>query len=263
MGIFGDEIKYKNEAERIQSIIKNVLEKKKEKSPGSLPVFQALITFPDSVIAGYKENDYIEFFSAMTEERNFPLFDNLSGIDLFSSALVLIHLIALKDSRFNLFYKKFFSLIDDFFILPEFVDPVSKRGAWGDGNSKITAAVIMVIARNRLFLDRIDRLELFPAPEKEWFEPGKKIKVEDALTRYGKITFMLETLDDEIKLTFPGLPKFIPSDIMINLPVETSIIDSDDFILKRKIENAYIINGWPSVVRFSITGKIESASIVS
>jgi len=237
MGIFGDEVKYKNEADRIQSIVRNILEKRKQVSLGDFSDFHSLITFPDNIIAGYKEDEYKEFFSSLTDEKNFPLFDPLAGIDLFSSALVLIHMLSLKDSRFNLFYQKFFSLIDDFFTLPEFMDPILKRGVWGNGNSKIIAALILIIMRNRIFLDRAERLEIFTAPDKNWFFPGKKIKVDNALTRYGKISFISETYEDEIKLTFTGLPKFIPSDIMINLPIETSIIESDDFILKRKVEN--------------------------
>ncbi len=259
MGIFGDEVKYKNESDRIQSIVKNVLEKRKQKSIDNFYSFKSLVAFPDSIITGYKEDELLEFFSSLTKDENFPVFDNLTGIDLFSSALVLIHLITLKDARFNSFFKKFFLIIDDFFTLPEFVDPILKRGVWGDGNLKITAALILLIIRNRIFLDRTDRLEIFPAPEKSWFETGKRIKVEDASTRYGKISFISETQDDEIKLTFKGLPKFIPSDIMINLPIETHLIESDDFILKRKVGNSYIINGWPSIIRFSITKKSEPA----
>ncbi|HNX24877.1 MAG TPA: hypothetical protein PKG60_12590 [Spirochaetota bacterium] len=263
MGIFGDEVKYKNEADRIQSIVKNILEKRKAVSLDNFSEFQSLITFPDSILSGYKEDDYKEFFSSITEEKNFPLFDRLSGVDLFSSALILIHLISLKDSRFNSFYEKFFSLIDDFFTLPEFLDPVLKRGVWGDGNSKIIAALILIIVRNRIFLDRTERLEIFPSPEKQWFAPGKRIKIDDASTRYGKISFLAETSENEIKFNFTGLPKFIPSDIMINLPIETSIMESDDFILKRKVGNSYIINGWPSVIRFSILNKNESPETAS
>ena len=263
MGIFGDEVKYKNEAERIQSIVKNILEKRRAESLDNFSLFSSLITLPDNIITSYKEDDYKEFFSSLTNEKNFPLFDKLSGIDMFSSALVLIHLIALKDSRFNLFYEKFFSLIDDFFTLPDFLDPILKRGVWGNGNSKITAALILVILRNRIFLDRTERLEIFPSPEKYWFEPGKRIKIDDALTRYGKISFISETSETEIKFTFTGLPKFIPSDIMINLPLETSIMESDDFILKRKVGNSYIINGWPSIIRFSILNKTEPSVTAS
>ncbi len=259
LGIFGDEVKYKNEADRIQSIVKNILEKRRQISLDNFYSFRSLVTFPDNIISGYKDEDYSEFFSSLTDDVNFPLYDPLTGIDLFSSALVLIHMIEHKDLRFNSFYKKFYSLIDDFFTLPDYLDPVLKRGVWGDGNSKITAALILVIERNRIFLDRADRLEIFTAPEKRWFETGKKLKVDDALTRYGKISFMSETFDDEIKLTFKGLPKFIPSDIMINIPVETSLIESDDFILKRKVGNSYIINGWPAIIRFSIIRKSEPA----
>ncbi len=255
MGIFGDEVKFKNEAERIQSIVKNVIEKRKINSIENFSYFRSLFTFPDNIINGYKEDDYNNFFSSLTEEKNFPIYESLSGIDLFSSALVLNHLISLKDQRFGLFSKKFFSLIDDFFVLPEYVDPVLRRGIRDNGNSKIIAALIFIIMRNRLFLDRADRLELFTVPEVHWFEPGKKIRIDNALTRYGKLSFIAETSEDEIKLTFNGLPKFIPSDIMINFPIETSIMESDDFILKRKIGNSYVINGWPSVIRFSLMKK--------
>ncbi len=262
MGIFGDEVKYKNEADRIQSIIRNSLEKKRQTSLNDFAHFYSLISFPDSILTCYKENDYLDFFSSLTEEANYPLFDRHKGIDLFSSALVLIHLILIKDTRFYSFYNMFFSMMDDFFTLPEFIDPLLKRGVWGNGNSKAISSLIFVIIRNRLFLDRADRLEIFTMPEKHWFDNGKRIKVDNALTRYGKISFMSETSSEEIKFSFIGLPKFIPSDIMINLPVETSIIESDDFILKRKVGNSYIINGWPSVIRFSLVKKNESLSVV-
>jgi len=251
MGIFGDEAKYKNESDRIQSIIKNILEKKRQKSVNDIFEYRAFITLPDNVISAYKYDEYREFFRSLVDEKKFPLFDSLSGIDLHSSAITLIHLISLKDERVKVFHEKFFSMIDDFFTLPEFINPVTKRGAGGDGNSKIIAALILVIIRSRIFIDRIDRLELFPIPEKKWFDPGKKIKIDDASTRFGKISFIVESSEEDIKITFNSLPRFIPSDIMINFPFETSITESDDFILKRKVGDSYIINGWPSVIKFS------------
>jgi hypothetical protein len=252
MGIFGDESKYKNEADRIQSIVKNILEKKREKSVNDILEYKTFISFPDNIIS-YKYDEYREFFLSLIEDNDFPLFEPLSGIDMFSSAIVLIHLILLKDERVKIFYDKFFSMIDDFFVLPEFMNPITKRGANGDGNSKIIAALILIITRSRIFIDRTDRLELFPIPEKKWFEPGKKIKIDDASTRFGKISFVVESSDDDIKITFTSLPKFIPSDIMINLPFETLMTETEDFILKRKMGNSYIINGWPSVIKFSFT----------
>ena len=255
MGIFGDEAKYKNEANRIQSIIKNILDNKMQKSLNDIFEYRAFITFPDNVISGYKYEEYRDFFLSIVEEKNFPLFDPLSGIDMLSSAIVLIHLISLKDERVKIFHDKFFSMLDEFFVLPEFINPITKRGVNGNGNSKIIAALILVITRNRIFIDRIDRLELFPIPEKKWFEPGRKIKIDDASTRFGKISFVLESSEEDIKITFTSLPKFIPSDIMINLPFETLMTESDDFILKRKIGNSYIINGWPSVIKFSFIKK--------
>jgi hypothetical protein len=249
MGIFGEEAKYKNESDRLQSIVKNLIEKKKQKN--NIFDYRSFISFPDNILYGYKYDEYRELFLNLVDEKNFPLTDPLSGIDMFSSAIVLIHLISLKDERVKVFYEKFFPMVDDFFILPEFIDPVTKRGSNGDGNLKIIAALILIITRSRIFIDRADRLELFPIPEKKWFESGKKIKIDDAITRFGRISFIAESSEEDIKITFTSLPKFIPSDIMINLPFDTSIAESDDFILKRKIGNSYIINGWPSVIKFS------------
>lgn len=259
MGIFGDEAKYKNEAERIQSIIRPEIEKKKNLPQSNSFNLPSLIAFPETVLTGYKSEEYSDFFMDLSEEVNYPVFNNLSGINLFLTVSILIHFIALKDKRFNEFNKRCLSLIDDFFVLPEFIDPVIKKGAWGSGNSKIIASLVFVLMRNRIFLDRADRLEIFPAPEEKWFIPGNKIKVQNAPTRYGYISFLAEISDTEIKLSFKSLPKFIPSDILINLPLETSIIESDDFILKRKVDNNYIINGWPSVIRFVTLKTAQSA----
>ncbi len=262
MGIFGEEVKFKSESDRLQSIVRNSLEKKRASDSACIDDFYPLFAFPEALLSGYKKDDYMDILSTLSDQKYFPLFDNLAGIDLFSSAMLLVHMISLGDERFGLFYRKFFSLVDDFFILPEFMDPTTRRGVYGDGNLKITASLIFVIIRNMLILDRPDRLEIFPAPEKGWFEQGKKIKIENALTRYGRISMIMESLNDEIKITFPVLPKYIPSDILINIPVESSIFESDDFILKRKVGNSYIINGWPSVIRFSLQkrGQQQSAA---
>ncbi|MCL2155292.1 MAG: hypothetical protein FWH53_06480 [Leptospirales bacterium] len=252
MGIFGEESKFKNESDRIQSIIKNILEKKKQRSANDIFEYRAFISLPDNIISAYKYEEYREFFLSLIGDEDFPILDPLSGIDLFSSAIVLIHLISLKDERVKIFYERFFSMLDDFFILPEFVNPITKRGVNGNGNLKIIAALVLVIIRSRIFIDRTERLELFPVPEKRWFEPGRKIKIDDALTRFGRLSFISESSEVDIKISFNSLPKFIPSDIMINLPFETSIAESDDFIIKRKIGNSYIINGWPSTIKFSL-----------
>ncbi len=252
MGIFGDESKYKNEADRIQSLVKAVIEKKKILPQNTSVKLPSLLAFPEVILPGYKNDEYRELLLDLCENDNYPVFNKFSGIDLFLTVSFLIHLITFKDSRFYAYYEKCLTLIDDFFVLPEFIDPVTRKGVWGSGNSKIIASLLFILMRNRIFLDRVDRLELFPVPEKKWFAPGNRIKVQDAPTRYGRISFIVEIIDSEIKLTFTSLPKFIPSDIMINIPVETSIVESDDFILKRKIDNSYIVNGWPAAIRFLI-----------
>ena len=114
-------------------------------------------------------------------------------------------------------------------------------------------SVIFSLLRNRLFIDSKDRLELFPVPDSSWFKQGCRLKVENAASRYGIISLAMDISDKEIRLSFGGSPKYIPPDILINLPYNSSVIQGDDFIVKKKIGHNYIISGWPSSVRFSIS----------
>ena len=54
----------------------------------------------------------------------------------------------------------------------------------------------------------------------------------------------------EIQFHFPKLPQYVPPSICINLPFKAKIKEEDDFIVKRKAGDSFIINGWPSIVKF-------------
>ena len=172
---------------------------------------------------------------------------------MFANAVILNQMLLIRDQRFHFFFSTYTSLINDFFALPEFVDPASGHGSFGDGNSKVIASVLFVILRNMFFIDHSERLEIFPVPEEKWFNTGGRMKIDKAPSRFGLISFSMEINEKEIKIAFTELPKYIPSDIQINLPFETKVIESDDFILKKKVNNSYFINGWPSFVRFQIS----------
>ncbi|OPZ33836.1 MAG: hypothetical protein BWY99_02692 [Synergistetes bacterium ADurb.BinA166] len=110
--------------------------------------------------------------------------------------------------------------------------------------------MVFATLRNLLFVDNPERLELFPLPRESWFAPGNEIRIEDAPSRFGLISLRMSSTVNEIQLHFEKLPKFVPPDIMINLPYKTKIKQEDDFILKREEDTSFIINGWPSIVRF-------------
>lgn len=249
MGIFGDESKFKNEALRLQSLILDSLNREKSGSLSNAAF--SLLSLPDKVLNSIKHDEYKEIVTSLISSNGFPIVHPLYGIDMFSSAVILNQFFSSGVNDSNVFFDKFVNYIDDFHIIPDYIDPGSEKGSWGEGNSKVINSILFAILRNKLFIDGPDRLELFPVPDAEWFKNGGRIRVEDAPSRYGVISFNLEILDNELRLSFGGYPKYLPLDILINIPYNTFIVPGDDFIVKKKTGHNYIISGWPSSVRFT------------
>lgn len=249
MGIFGDESKFKNESLRLQSLITSSL------NTGAMPGFNdmtySLISLPEKILPAIKSDEYGEMINSLLSLSGFPIVNPLYGIDMFSSAVILNQLLAAGVNDSNRYYDRLMNFVDGFYITPEYIDPAVKRGSWGDGNSKVVNAVIFSVMRSRLFIDGQERLEIFPVPDSSWFKAGSRVRVENATSRYGIISFAMDILDNEVRLSFSGSPKYLPPDILINIPFNTSIIPGDDFIVKKKIGYNYIINGWPASVRFT------------
>lgn len=253
MGIFGDESKFKNESLRLQSILSESLNREDFSRITVSDRESSILSLPERVLYSMKQEEYRSLVSSFIASLDYPVVHPLFGVDMFYSAVILNHLYTAGFNDSNRLYKQLMEYIDDFYVLPEFIDYKAKRGSWGDGNSKIINAVIFSLLRNRLFIDSKDRLELFPVPDSSWFKQGCRLKIENAASRYGIISLAMDISDKEIRLSFGGSPKYIPPDILINLPYNSSVIQGDDFIVKKKIGHNYIISGWPSSVRFSIS----------
>ncbi len=252
MGIFGDESKFRNESLRLQSLIAGFFNPESLSDTGRSGVLLSLLSHPEKIFSSMKNDDYREIVLAMFKSLGFPVVHPLFGIDMFSSIVMLNHLYSVGVGDSNSCYNKINSFFDAFHATPEFVDLSVRRGTWGEGNSKIVNAVIFSLLRNRLFIDNQERLELFPVPEKGWFSSGCRVRVEDAVSRFGTISFSLEVTDNEIRLSFSGSPKYLPPDILVNIPYDTAILPGDDFIVKKKIGYNYIISGWPATIRFAL-----------
>jgi hypothetical protein len=253
MGIFGDESKFKNESLRLQSLITDFMNRKQSCSYSD--AVRSLLSLPEKVLASIKNDDYAKIITTFISVAGFPVIHPLYGVDMLSSAVLLNQYIAVGMNDFNSLFGKLSEFIDDFHVIPDYVDPLTGKGSWGEGNSKVVNAVLFSILRNRLFIDGPERLELFPVPEQDWFKNGSRIRVDDATSRYGTISFSLDILEDELRLSFGGSPKYLPQDIIINIPYNAEIIPGDDFIVKKKIGCNYIISGWPSSVRFTISSR--------
>ena len=251
MGIFGDESKFKNESLRLQSLIIDSLSR--GKSVSNHDAVFSLLTLPDKELLSLKTDEYREMIKTLLSLKGFPVIHPLYGIDMLSSAVILNQLFSSGLYEADTYFEMLVKYIDGFHVIPEYIDPLSGKGSWGEGNSKVVSAVLFAILRNRLFIDGTERLELFPAPDSRWFKNGGRIKVEDATSRYGIISFNMEIQDDEVRLSFGGSPKYLPPDILINFPYNTVVIAGDDFIVKKKTGYNYIISGWPSSIRFTIS----------
>jgi len=167
-----------------------------------------------------------------------------------SSLVAANNLIMMKDPKCDEIVRALMGTKSGTYVLPEFMNPSTGRASWGDGASMTASAMMFATIRNILFVDYPERLDLFPRPRPEWFEPGNEIKIDDMPSRFGLISLRMASTVNEIQVHFEKLPKFVPPDIMINLPFRTKIKLEDDFILKREDDMSYIINGWPSIVRF-------------
>ena len=179
-----------------------------------------------------------------------PLFVKSLGWDIFSTLVAANNLLLMKDAKGYETIENLFRTKNRTYTLPEYMNPASGRANWGEGASMVVSAMTFATIRNLLFIDHPERLDIFPLPQPDWFKPGNEIKIEDAPSRFGQISLRMVSTTHEIQLHFDKLPKFVPPDIMINLPYKTKIKHEDDFILKREGDTSVVINGWPSIVRF-------------
>ncbi len=250
MGIFGDEIKFKNEAERLNALLRDDFKSKIDSAQACEQDYYALLALPEKPLTAIKNDEYDSILSSVYSIANYPIFNSIMGIDNNASAMLLCQLLVLNNSSFLEFSKLFFSLMSPLFLTPEFIDPVTGFGCNGKGKSAITSSLYYIMIRNMFFLDREERLEIFPVPDISWFVPGGKILVDASPSRFGIISFSVETGENELRFNFNDPPKYLPPDIMINLPFNASIIEGDDFIVKKYTSSSFLINGWPSLVRF-------------
>ena len=245
MGIFGDEKKFNAESRRLQEMIMKC---------GGMPENEF---FYSAVFAGYPFalSGCAGMASGAVEGikghfSRLPINVRSLGIDMFSSIIIASNMVYNGDSAALDFFSDIHKTWKGQYSLPEIVDPHYGNGSWGNGCSKICSAEMFSLLRNMIFIDLPERLVLFPLPVEGWFSPGRELKVENAPSRFGPVNFRCVSTANEVQLHFDRLPKFIPPEMSINLPCSMKLQEHDDFILKKSFGNTFIINGWPSVIRF-------------
>ncbi len=251
LGIFGDESKFRKESDRVAAgVVRAVFDIDDERPENDSIVGSLSAGFP------FRHESYsAEMLGGLMGRVrarfvDMPLFVKSIGCDMLSTLAAANTMIMLKDPAGYDAVEGLLKMRSRTFTLPEYVNPSTGRANWGDGSSMAAGAMVFATIRNLLFVDHPERLDLFPLPRESWFAPGNEIRIEDVPSRFGLISLRMSSTVNEIQLHFEKLPKFVPPDIMINLPYKTKIKQEDDFIIKREEDTSFIINGWPSIVRF-------------
>ena len=200
----------------------------------SLPV-KDLKAIIDKVSASFSEN---------------PLyFKTIGAGDLFFSIIFAANLLLVKDSRVHVIINKLFEIGKAKYILPDFINPKTGSGIRGEGDSLKVLSCFACLLRSVIFIDSEEKLDIFPVPKAEWFMDGSEIKIQDAPSIFGLLNFRVVSTKNEVQFHFSGLPKYLPPNIVLNLPFKAKIKQEDDFIIKKESGNSYVIHGWPSLVR--------------
>ena len=246
-GIFGDEKKFTDESTRLQKIIAA----DKEHLNNEFFFLMAFTGYPFNL--PYCRDAWELALKHIGEYFHGNLLKVKSiGLDLFSSLVAANNMLAVNSQAAFDMCSEIEKIGGKRYCLPEFAGERSRRGVWGSGASKICSAEMFSLLRSMIFIDSPERLSVFPAPKKEWFSSGKEFIIENAPSRFGYINFRYNVSGNDIVFRFDALPKFIPPEIVITLPYSVKIQRTDDFILKKAIDNkTFIINGWPSSVRFT------------
>jgi len=251
LGIFGEELKYKKESERIAAILgKAAFEDDSEQPENEFIYYNLFAGFPFRIEA-ITEASIRRLLDRMRSYfSDIPLNVKSLGLDTFATLVTANNLLLMSDAKANEIVDTLLRMRDMVYNLPEFMNPATGRAVWGDSASTAVSAMVFATIRNLLFVDYPERLNIFPLPRAEWFEPGNEMKIEDAPSRFGSLSLRMVSTTNEIQIHFDKLPKFVPPEILIRMPYKTKIKLEDDFILKREDDTAFIINGWPSIVRF-------------
>lgn len=252
-GIFGDENAFQHESSRLARILAGELDPFLDGKRRPLNDF-----FHYNLYAGFPFP--VETFGSERMQKlcsvvlkyygEVPLHAAGLGWDMVSSLVMGANLVGLRDAEAVQTITRVLRMGAGRYSLPEYVNPLTGSGCGGAGASRIAATMAFAAIRHLIFIDRQDRLDIFPVPLPEWFEAGSEIAIIDAPSRFGPLSIRMIATPNEIQVHFDRLPKYVPPDIMISMPFRTSINEGEDFIVKKEVGNAYIINGWPSLVRF-------------
>lgn len=255
-GIFGDETKYAAEVSRLKGIVlkwcASALAGGETIMPAEFAAYCITAAWPHGLNALTPEDTRSLVSLVADSLRGLPVYNpSYGGWDSYISLVLATNLLLAGDTRCFTILDKLCPAPGEAVTFTDFKNPLTARGAHGEGESPKVMWAMSALLRSMLFMDYEHRLEIMPLPRMEWFEPGSEMVILRAPSRFGGISMRILCLPHEVQYHFTDLPKFVPPEIVINLPFKAKIKIESDFILKKEVGNSYIINGWPSVVRFT------------
>lgn len=85
---------------------------------------------------------------------------------------------------------------------PEAAHPISKGGCMGDGDHGWAAAEFINFVRSLFVMEEEGRLVFGKGLRKEWIDSGMPIAISEAISRFGTVSWCLQTKENEMHLEY-------------------------------------------------------------
>lgn len=249
LGLFGEELKYSEYSKKLQEKILEATENPDEN---------------DSFYCHYSYAGYPFELKLFTDEKMKTLIRNIrnkygdghifvksSGVIASAEISLAVNELLSGDPGGTASLYEMMESRKDLYQMPALYSPVDGASLSDEAGPVRISALFFGALRSMIFYDTEERLTLFPSSIDSWFMPGMKFSISDAPSRFGSLNFSVNCSGREVQISFDDIPKFIPPDVMINLPFKAKLNPGDDFIIKKETDSSFIINGWPSMIKFT------------
>jgi hypothetical protein len=149
------------------------------------------------------------------------------GYNAYLSLQVAQCLLQARDPYALQIFESLMTMATQTLTFPEAINPLTGGGAYGDGHHGWAVCEFLNFLRNVMLVEEGDRLVLLPLARPEWFGAGKTIKVENAPTFFGEVTYTVECEDDVVTFTLAVDPARAPRAVVLNVPFDIASCEVD------------------------------------
>ncbi len=243
LGIFGDETRFSDEAKRLEEGIVSLLSGN-DSWPSHLDY---PILYPFSIIEAGSDKAR-EIMGEPPGKKEIACYVPGIGYDVRHNLILVNVLLREGDPSAQDLLENLRERAGSRMTLTSLLDPSGKRGIGTVPDDPEIAALMAITLRNRSVMDEGQRLTIFPVPDPNLFQGERDLELVHVVTRFGTIDLQVSIREREIQISFGDVPRFMPADILINLPVSFKAIPSDEFIIKHQFTNSVLISGWPEII---------------